>query len=86
MLSGDAKNKRAGLRENNKQSHLEVLQESFKRVWFKLINTLLKSQCLAAEGISFMCTGGIIQLEIFCLIIFDLITAFQKCDTFLLPK
>lgn len=64
---GNARNQRTGLQENNKQSSLKILQESFSE------DTAQGSKCSVKklmpssqnEGMLFTCMGGLISLEIF---------------------
>lgn len=87
-ISGNAKNKRTGLQENNKQSSLKILQESSSedtvRVNKRAIKTLMPSY--QNEGMPFICMGGVINLEIFCFTILAFIAKSQNRDTFLLPN
>lgn len=66
-VSGNARHQRTGLQENNKQSSLKILQESFSE------DTVQGGKCSVKklmpnsqnEGMLFTCMGGLISLEIF---------------------
>lgn len=69
-----------------------VFEKTINRAVWKFCKTVFKCSIKRLmlsnqnEGILFMCAGEVVNLEIFCFIIFALITTFQNCDTFLLPN